>query len=428
MLLWPALLNGYPLVFIDTVSFLAQTIVPRMAWDKPLAYGPFLHLGHWRISLWGAAALQALVLSWLLWLVLREALGRVSPATHLLAVALLAGLTSLPWFAATLMPDVFAGVTVLCLWLLGFGRLSRGERWAVLGLGVFAIAVHLSHLVIAAAVVAGVLLLRWRRVGWAAAPLVLALGLVVVTNGIGHGRWAVSPYGATFALARLQADGPAVALLRARCPGAGWYLCGFLDRLPMDSDQFLWDPESPVARDAAGNQRQMGTVLMAPEAAEIVAATLRAYPWEVGRAALANLARQLAMVRVGDTLGAEHLAVSARMMVEAGFSARELAAFDAAMQMRGVLPAVVEPLLWPQEAVVLASLVLGGWLAFRARGTAAGGLFVCVLLGLLANAAATGALSKPHHRYQARIVWLLPLAAGVLVVRRGETRVTSPAC
>ncbi|WP_431281576.1 hypothetical protein ACQW02_19495 [Humitalea sp. 24SJ18S-53] len=420
LLLWPAVLNGFPLVFIDTVSFLAQTIVPRMAWDKPMAYGPFLHLGHWQVSLWGAAALQALVLSWLLWLVQRAVLGRITPAAHLLAVGLLAALTALPWFASTLMPDVFAGVTVLSLWLLALGRLSRAEGWAMLALGAFAVAVHLSHLVIAAAVIAGVLLLTWRLrpVLRATAPLAIALVFLLVSNGIGHGRLAISPYGATFALARLQADGPATALLRARCPDAGWYLCGFVDRLPMDSDQFLWDPASPVARDAAGNTRPMGTVLIAAEAAQIVAATLRAYPLEVLRAAAQNLARQLVTFRVGDTLVSDHLDVSARMMVAEGFSARELAAFDAAMQMRGALPAVAEPLLWPQAPVVALSLVIGLWAAISARGTAAQKLFACVLLGILANAAATGALSKPHHRYQARIIWLLPLAAGLLMARR----------
>jgi hypothetical protein len=39
------------------------------------------------------------------------------------------------------------------------------------------------------------------------------------------------------------------------------------------------------------------------------------------------------------------------------------------------------------------------------------GLAVCVLVGITANAATTGALSGPHDRYQARIAWLLPLAA-----------------
>jgi len=42
-----------------------------------------------------------------------------------------------------------------------------------------------------------------------------------------------------------------------------------------------------------------------------------------------------------------------------------------------------------------------------------------LLAALIGNAAATGGLSKPHHRYQARIAWLLPFAAvAVLLPRR----------
>ena len=52
LLAWPAVLNGYPLVFSDTGGFLHQTLGPLMLWDKPWVYGPFLHLFHWRVSLW----------------------------------------------------------------------------------------------------------------------------------------------------------------------------------------------------------------------------------------------------------------------------------------------------------------------------------------------------------------------------------------
>jgi hypothetical protein len=38
-----------------------------------------------------------------------------------------------------------------------------------------------------------------------------------------------------------------------------------------------------------------------------------------------------------------------------------------------------------------------------------------VLVGAAANALATGGLSKPHQRYEARILWLVPFA-GALVL------------
>ena len=345
---------------------------------------------------------------------------------HLLLVLLLAALTSLPWFAATLMPDVFAGALVLCLWLLGFGegRLSRRETAAVAMMGAFATAAHLSHLVIAAAMLAITLLLtrRWRATFRVAVPVAVALAFLIVSNGIGHGRFSLSPYGATFALARMQADGPATALLRARCPAAGWYLCDFLDQLPMDSDEFLWSPGSPISRDAQGNSRVMGTVLIAPEARQIVAATLAADPGAVFAHALRNTLRQLVTLRVGDTLTADHLETSARVSIVDGFPPREVAAFDTALQMRGRLPEVVQPLLWPHGPVLLISVLLAGWSSWRLRGPSAYSLLICVLTGLLANALVTGSLSKPHHRYQARIVWLLPLAAGIAGVAAWHKR------
>ena len=67
LLVWPAFVNGYPLMFSDTGAFLHQTLGPLMIWDKPWVYGPLLHLFHWRTTLWLPLAAQALVLSHLLW-------------------------------------------------------------------------------------------------------------------------------------------------------------------------------------------------------------------------------------------------------------------------------------------------------------------------------------------------------------------------
>jgi hypothetical protein len=414
LLVWPAFLNGYPLVFIDTVSYLAQTIVPEMPWDKAPAYGPFLHAFHWRVTLWAPLAAQGLLLSWLLWLTQRAVRGRVTPAAHLLLCAAMALLTALPWFTATLMPDVLSGVAALAVFLLGCARprLSRAEAAALLLAGAFAVAAHLSHLVIAAALVGLVLLLerRARPVLRAAAVPGLAVLVLLGANLAGHGRAVLSPNGAIFLLARLQADGPAAATIRDHCPAAGWYLCAFTDRLPMDSDTFLWDPESPVSRDPQGNPRFMGSVALVPEAQAIVAATLAERPLAVMRAMAANAWAQLGLPLVGDTLPDTYLALSARRMVRDGFPPRELTAFDAGLQMRGALPGAAAPFLWPHLPVLLAAIPLA-LLGLLRGGREQRALVLAASIAIGANAFATGALSKPHHRYEARIVWLLPLAA-----------------
>jgi len=433
LLAWPALLNGYPLVFIDTVSYLNHTTLPEAPWDKTLVYGPFLHLFHWQASLWPAVAAQGLIASHLIWLAQRMARGGATPAAHLLVCAALAALSSAPWFLATLMPDALTALAPLCVLLLGFGTLRRWEAAWTAVIGALAIASHLSHLPTALAVLLLVAALA-RRIApvlRASLPVALAVLLLLGANAMTFGRVALSPHGAVFLLARLQQDGPALATLRAHCPAAGWHLCGFLDRLPLDSDEFLWDGTSPLNRNADGSARGMGGVAGSAEARAILAATLRERPLEVGGAMLRNTLRQLGMARVGDTLGNAHLAASARRPIAAGFPPRELAAFDAGAQMRGELPARAAPFLRAHGAALLlalaAALVLL-WRTARERDLPRAALLAGALVALPANAFATGALSKPHERYQARIAWLLPLGVVLCALpRRGASPSPAPA-
>lgn len=257
-----------------------------------------------------------------------------------------------------------------------------------------------------------------RDAAWTAAPLIAAVALLLASNAIGHGRLALSPHGATFLLARLQADGPATEVLRARCPDAGWYLCGFVDRLPMDANDFLWSPDSPVNRDAEGQARFLGGALLSAEAGEIVGETLRAHPLAVIATALRNTLRQLVTVGVGDTLGPENLATALRPRLAEGFPPSELAAFDASLQRHDALRQAVAPLLPLYDAfllLVLPLLAWQAWRAVRARDAVALGCLAFILVGVLANAAATGGLSGVFPRYQARVAWLLPLAALLLI-------------
>ena len=429
LLVWPAFLNGYPLVFSDTGAFLHQTAPspggPLVIWDKPHVYGPLLHAFHWRLSLWGPLLAQGLMLSWLLWLLQRSLRGRAAAGLHLGVCAGTAALTTAPFTAALLMPDVFAPAVLLALLLLAFARetLSRAEAVGLGGLAAVGIAAHLSHLPLAAAIIALALLLTRRLAPAlrAAAPLAGAVLILLATNLWGHGRAVLSPHGATFALARLQADGPAAAVLRARCPEAGWYLCAFVDRLPMDSDAFLWAPDSPVNRAPDGTPRFLGGALLSGEAGEIVAATLRTHPVEVAQAMLRNMLVQIVTATAGDTLVADHLAAAVRPRIAEGFPARELAAYDAALQPRGALAAAAAPFLWPHGPVLVIGAVLAllaWWRAARMRDLRRLGLVVGVLVGVMANAFATGALSKPHLRYEARILWLMPIVAALALLPR----------
>ncbi|MFL1461691.1 hypothetical protein ACI6QG_05780 [Roseococcus sp. DSY-14] len=430
LLCWPAFLNGWPIVFSDSGAFLAQTVVPLMIWDKPWIYGPFILPFHWHVTLWGVVLAQGAITSHLVWLLAREA-GRARPAFHVALCAALAVLSTAPWFVALVMPDILVPAALLCAALLGWGwaGLRRWERAWLMLLGSVAAAAHLSNIPMLLAVLGGAVLLRhWGPLLRAAIPLGGAVALLLLTNLVGHGVAALSPHGSTFLLARLVADGPAARTVEALCPGSGWYLCAFAGRLPADSDDFLWLPGSPVNRDPAGNAIFLGGAKLAPEARAIIRETLRREPLAVAGHALLNWGRQLRLMAVGDVLPAAAVGGSVRPGLAEGFPAAEMRRYEAALQQQDRLAEQARAIAWLHPLVVAASaplLLLWAWRAWRQGDRVGAGLRVAIILGVLGNAAATGMLSKPHHRYGARVAWLVPLAA-LLLTRRPAPGVEVP--
>ena len=198
MLVWPAFLNGYPLVFSDTGAFLHQVAPPPsgplVIWDKPHVYGPLLLALSWRISLWPAVLAQGIMLSWLLWLTQRTLCGGAGAWRHIAVCLGAALLTTAPFTAALLMPDVFTPAVLLAMLLLGFAAgLTRIEAVALGTIATLGIAAHLSHLPLGLALVAFVAAMAgWRAAGRVALPMLAALGVLLLSNLWGHGRHSLA--------------------------------------------------------------------------------------------------------------------------------------------------------------------------------------------------------------------------------------------
>jgi hypothetical protein len=424
LLSWVSFYNGYPLVFSDTGTYLGQALQRYLGWDRPVFYSFLLLALHWSTTLWAVPLAQGGIVAWLVWLSLRclgaPGLWRFAGVILFLAVA-----TALPWFVSWIIPDVFTGVVVLGLWLLGAvpQRLSRGECLVLMLVTTGAIAVHQSHVPLAAGLVivllAGRLLLGlglpggWRDAARLVLPVLGAAGALVLVNLVGLGTASLSPGGANFLLARMLYDGPAAATLVEACPEKGWRFCAHLAELPPasnrfpSSDHFLWSPESPFAR--MGHPRAF-----AAEAAEIVAETLRRHgAWQAERMA-GNTWAQLLRFQTGQgtDLG-PWLGVPGPEPLIAEFLPGDLAAFRGARQAQGTL-GLLRPASLLHQAVIVISvpLAIAAAILFQGRGERAGVLLVlAVFAALLGNAVLAGGLSAVHDRYTARIAWLLPFVA-----------------
>ncbi|MFL5253250.1 MAG: hypothetical protein ACJ8AI_10215 [Rhodopila sp.] len=238
-------------------------------------------------------------------------------------------------------------------------------------------------------------------------PALAILGLCAV-NLAAHGRISTAPFGNIFLLARVVYDGPGMAVLQRDCPAAGWRLCAFLDRFPPATDDFLWQPDSPLHR--AG-----GPKAVSQEAGAIIAAAVSTDPGGMIRSALANTLAQLSRFDSGD--GLQPWPDQVTPWIERDFPPAERMAYAAASQQRGQL--TVPPVLATLHRIT-ALLGVAGCIALlpsavRRRGACLGFLLAALVV-LPIGAAITGTLSGPHDRYQARLMWLPPFVAAVSVL------------
>ena len=149
VLLAPAIWNGFPLLQYDTGGYLARWYEGYLVPSRPGAYGLMLAAGVF-LQFWPVLLVQAALTIWVLALLLRCLGFGAQPLMLLATVSLLSVATSLPWLTAILLTDIFAGFSVLALYLVVFcaDNLGRWERSGLVALTAFAGATHSATLLL----------------------------------------------------------------------------------------------------------------------------------------------------------------------------------------------------------------------------------------------------------------------------------------
>jgi hypothetical protein len=428
-LLVPAVWNGFPLLFYDSGAYLGRAFFDTLSPGRSAVYGFLLGAGRFW-NFWPVAIAQSLITVWGVALLLRAQDLGGRPVLLVLLFAVFTVATSLPWLTGLLVPDLFAGLSVLAVYLLVFcaGALASWERHALIALIAFAAASHNATLAVLLALLAAgaTTRLRWPALvpaiglGRTAGALVLGAVLLLTANFAVTGRIVWTPGGTAFVFSRLVHDGIVHRFLEDNCPNPRYELCKYRARLPHHANDFLWHQgaEGPFSQIGAFDEGS-------DEMREIALASLWQYPGLHLQTAVASTVKQLFAVGTGwgivydvwDAYGhIEHLTPEA---VPAAHSAKQRLGqlkFDAINKLH-------EPVAWLSMAV-LAVLLLIAW---RRRNFATlEPLAATIGTALVANAFVCGALSNPHDRYGARIVWIATLFVAVAVARALPLPRTTP--
>ena len=430
----PALWNGYPLLQYDTGGYLARWYEGYLVPSRSTTFGIYLHLGE-TSRFWINVALQSLAAAWVILLTLR-ALGlletRLDTWRYGALMAVLSVGTALPWLVSLLLTDIFAGLSVLTLYLLVCrdDRLSRLERIGLFLLTAFAAASHSATL----AVLLGLCLVGWMARPWLSdlipvagllrGSLALVAGglLLLATNYALSGKVAWTPGGYGVAFGRMLQDGIVKRYLDAHCPDPRFQLCPYRDKFPATADEFLWGKSM---FDTLGRFTGLGV-----EMRTIVIESLAAYPQMQAQKADAATAQQLTMVATGE--GTHNLVWHTYGIFDQRLP-WQAAEMRAAKQQKGQLDfhlinRLHVPVALTSMLVVVLMLAHGIWRRQIDQITL---LAAVVTLSLLGNAAACGVLSGPHDRYGARIVWIATFVVGAALLRlwsgRADPRAVSKA-
>ncbi len=405
LMIAPALWNGYPLLQWDTGGYLARWYEGYLVPSRSTVFGLYLHYGE-AFGFWVNLAVQSLATLWLLQLTLRVL--SMMQTFRFVAISLLLILsTALPWLASMLLTDIFAGLSVLSLFLLviGGGRTSTLEKLALFVFTAFAAATHSATLgVLFGLCIAGWLLRPWLKqrlpvAGLAQASLTIVAGslMLLAANHALSGKWAWTPGGTGVAFGRMMQDGIVARYLNEHCGRESFKLCPYRNALPPTADEFLWGKSmfNTLGR-FEGMNDEMGA---------IVVRSLAAYPaWQAG-AALRAMGQQLLHVATGE--GTSGWIPHTYGIIER-YIPSQVAKMRAAHQQHWELN--FDYVNWLHVPVALASMLgLLVLLAHSFRHRRLDDLTLLagtVALALLGNAFICGVISGPHDRYGARMVWV----------------------
>lgn len=472
-LMWPALYNGEPLFFPDTITYLrgadaglqkltghsspwtrleddassaAATVPPGEVAATPsvssikdktvlsgrsVYYGAFLYLGDRIDHFWFTVLAQAALLMLAMGLFFRAFGVTIWPQLAIAGVTM-GALTSASFYVSFLMPDVFAAVTLLgCASLVGARSLKRVDYFLWTALMAFSLISHTSHVLIAAALlVLGVLLdllqrswTNWRGLAVITGCLVLAAAAEAAFGIAVEHLVGAPPLRPPFLMAHAIEDGPGYQYLRETCPANGFKVCEFLPRLPMRADKFIWSRDPPGVFAPASPQVRRE---LSAEQYHFVWEVLRHDPRGVASAAIKDVLNLFALMGLDEFNAPGYLDVNAaRLPVDYRPAFRASAAYRGAMPTRDA--SVVQLVTFTAGAIALVIVIFAPQLRRQIEGEQFR-ILALVALGLILNAAICGILSGPNgDRYATRVAWLVPYAAltvGFALMQRRRGRLT----
>ena len=460
-----AIINGYAILFIDSRSYIRgaglavrflthvdlvatwKSVTPTVSSTLPnqasktsdftnngitsnrsIYYGLLLLFGYVSSSFWLTVLTQAYIAAATIAVAFRVRTVILNRWIYLIATFVLGTLTTLGCYVDYMMPDLFSGLLIISAGLLFayYERLNRSEIGFCLVVIALALLFHQSNnAILLALIIFEAVYLAIRGSLFARRNVLFALTGCLVVSAMGQLAFSYGLRRATGSpplllphlTAHLVEMGPGYRYIRASCPESGFAVCRFEDRLPIYWEDFvgLSDPHRGVFAPA-----DLATkTKLSAEQVNFAVQTFLFDPRGVTIGMLRDGLRQIARF---SPLGLRYNSGELQYF-------REHLPTDVNGKIRRSMLGRTDGILVLVNLTNLGMVFAGSAILcifyirrsqVKQSQTDAGlACFVTIVLaGVLLNAGVCGMLASPLDRYQARVIWLIPFAAIMVLITR----------
>jgi len=261
----PALINGYPLLYLDSHNYISQSITLKASSTTPIGYGLFIRAFSWQASLWPVIFAQSLLISLLLYFTLRSlSMFKKLFLVHFAVVSFLTLFTALGYVFSIIMADLFAPVLILSVYLL----FARNTGIAIKTFAFLSIAFSsMTHFSLQMVLLAMIIILPFMHKtlsdnslrNYLKMPALLFFAFLIgfgINYAFYYAKFKDHDNGGTrhvIIMGRLVETGILDEYLKYNCDDHRYALCDYKGQFPRRLTEFVWEEDSPFYKTGGWN-------------------------------------------------------------------------------------------------------------------------------------------------------------------------------
>jgi len=438
ILILPAIINGYPLLYSDSATYIVSGHESFIPIDRPFIYGFLVRHISLSYSLWLVIIFQAVITITLIerFLYYFDLGSRKSYAT-IITVSILCISTGLSNYVSQIMPDIFTGFLLLAYAMLLIEK-NYLQRWLLSFIIVASSLMHFSNLPLVStlSVFAIFVTLVYRkyftevsnRLFNYSALIILPWLLLPSLNYFYSGEFFLNKSRHIFFTARLIETGSLNEFFSSNPDSHKYSLFNVKDRLPEKAWQFIWEETSPLYDGDCSVNGGWSNCWIEKETEynAMIRDVLTTKPilYRFIKISMLDWMRQMTdfdtghLDRQGESSGLSNIIPRYFNDETCYYKSKQYK--DTLYFRSGSIIQRVSVILSAILLIMFASNLIKldeKWI-FKFRL-----LFSMIVFGLLTNAFYCAALSNPLNRYQGRIIWILPLLLIAILQISGAAKI-----